>query len=296
VPVSIGGLSLATTILSGFNSLRSNLEITGLQAATVSTRQRNVRDAVATELEVQSSFLVGSYSRDTMISPLKDADIDIFTVLASNYYEKYRPAALLDRVRTVLLKTYTKTPKISRNGQAVTITFTDFKVDVVPAYNRQGGGYIIPDSTTDSWISTNPEVHDSTLSAANKDHAGRLKPLIKMIKGWNRNLGGAFDGFYLELMTKDILTGMTISDYSSGVRYVLDKGRERIKFKQPDPAGYGGYINGLAAVGTVENALSRFTTAYNRAVKAEDFAKRDKLAQAFDEWGKIFGDYFPTYG
>ena len=287
---------MATTIVSGFEKLRSNLEITDLQAETVSTRQQNVRDAVAADFEVLNSFLVGSYSRDTMIGPLKQADIDIFTVLSSKYYEKYRPAALLDRLRTVLLKTYTQTPRISRNGQAVTITFTDFRVDVVPAYNRQGGGYLIPDSKKDSWISTNPETHDTTLSVANKTHGGKLKPLVKMIKGWNRNISGAFSGFYLELMTKDILTGITISDYPSGVRYVLDKGRERIKFQQTDPAGFGGYINPLAEVGSVDEAVSRFTTAYNRAVKAEAFAKEDKIASAFEEWRKIFGDYFPAYG
>ena len=106
------GNGLPTTILSGFEALRSNLEITGLQAETVSTRQRNVRDAVAADLGLQTSFLVGSYSRDTMIGPLKEADIDIFVVLADKYYEKYRPAALLDRVRTVLLKTYTQTPNV----------------------------------------------------------------------------------------------------------------------------------------------------------------------------------------
>ena len=286
---------MPATILAGFQALKENLEITDLQSSTVSTRQQRVRNAVEKEMTVVSSFLAGSYSRSTMIGPLSKSDIDIFVVLDPTYYEKYKPAALLDRVRTVLLKTYTTTPKISRNGQAVTITFTDFKVDVVPCYNRQGGGFLIPNSKTESWLSTNPPAHDTKTSDANKAHNGDLVPLVKMIRGWNREINDAFSGFYLELMTIDILTNVTISNFSSGVRYVFDKGREKVKFKQIDPAGYGDQVNPLSNVTTVEDAVSRFETAYKRAIKAEEFANNNKIADSYGEWRKIFGNYFPAY-
>ncbi|MED1945892.1 hypothetical protein ABE237_21950 [Brevibacillus formosus] len=55
-----------------------------------------------------------------MIAPLKEADIDIFAVLHSDYYYKHDQSSLLDMVKRVLRKEYTKTPDISRNGQAVT--------------------------------------------------------------------------------------------------------------------------------------------------------------------------------
>lgn len=287
---------MPTTIAAGFTTLKQNLEISGLQSATVSTRQQNVREAVEKEMTVVNSFLAGSYQRSTMIAPLADADIDIFIVLDPSYYEKYTPAVLLDRVRTVLLKTYTRTPKISRNGQAVTITFTDFTVDVVPCYNRNGGGYLIPNSATNSWISTNPPAHEAHTTASNKAHNGDIVPLIKMIQRWNREINNAFKGFYLELMTIDILANIKIGDYPSGVRYVLDKGREKVKFKQRDPAGYGNEINPLDNVNTVEDAVSRFTTGYNRALKAEEYANANKIEAAYGEWRKIFGDYFPAYG
>lgn len=287
---------MATTIIGGFEQLRASLEITDLQATTTATRQKNVREAVEKELVVLKSFLVGSYARNTMIRPLKEADLDVFLVLSSEYFSKYRPAALLNRVRTVLLRTYPETPNISRNGQAVTITFTDFRVDVVPAFNRSGGGFLIPDSKQDTWIATDPTKHDDALTEANKGHNGKLVPLVKMTKGWNRIISGAFSGFYLELMSVDVLRNISISDNSSTARYIFDKGREKIRFKQLDPAGLGGHVNPLAALGNVEDAVSRFTTAYNRAVKAESFAKEGKISLAFDEWRKIFGDYFPSYG
>jgi hypothetical protein len=59
--------------------------------------------------------------------PPKDADVDIFIVLDSEYFYNYDngqnggQAGLLDLVKRTLRKTYTKTLDISRNGQAVTI-------------------------------------------------------------------------------------------------------------------------------------------------------------------------------
>ena len=185
---------MATTIQASFAKLRSNLEISDRQAEVTSTRQQSVRAAVERGLSVTGSFLVGSYARDTMIAPLKDADIDIFVLLNSDEYAKYRPSGLLDRVRTVLLDTYPSSPRVSRSGQAVRITFSDFKVDVVPAFHRQGGGYIIPDAPNDKWLSTDPTTHDSQLTRDNKAHDGQLIPLVKMLKRWNRNAGDSLYG------------------------------------------------------------------------------------------------------
>ncbi len=266
---------MAKTILESFKKLKANLEITGLQHSTVSTRQQNVRKVIENELDVLDSFLTGSYSRHTMIAPLSEADIDIFVILYPSYYEKDGQANLLDRVKRVLLKTYTKTPKISRNGQAVTITFTDFIVDVVPAFNRKGGGFLIPNSIKKEWISTNPKTHVEIMSNENDKHDGNLIPIVKMIKGWNKNINHAYVSFYLELLAINIFTNVTISDYSSGLRYFFDKGREVIKYKVKDPVEYGGQINGLDNVSTIEEAVSRFETAYNRAKKGIEEGEAD---------------------
>src|SRR5438093_816690 len=142
---------MAKTVQQAFEKLKQNLEITDLQASTVSTRQKSVREVVESDLTVLDSFLTGSYMRNTMIGPLKEADVDIFVVLDARYFHHYNgqnggQAGLLDLVKRTLKRTYTRTPDISRNGQAVTIRFDDFVVDVVPGFNRQGGGCLIPNS------------------------------------------------------------------------------------------------------------------------------------------------------
>jgi len=288
---------MATTVKQGFKTLKSNLEITDLQQGTVSTRQKNVRKAVEAELTVLSSFLTGSYSRSTMIAPLSEADIDVFTVLDPSYHEANGQASLLDKVKRVLKKTY-KTPEISRNGQAVTITFLDFIVDVVPAFHRKGGGYLIPSTYGGGlWIATDPKKHVDISSSANAAHNGDLVPLIKMIKCWNRTIHRHFRSFHLEVLAWSIFDGVTISDYPSGMRYFFDKGRDLISKKNPDPTGYnddvGYYINTREKI---DAAVSRFTTAYDRACKAEAYDKDGKVEDAINEWRKIFNNSFPAYG
>lgn len=60
---------MAGTIEGAFEELKSNLEVTGLQTSTVSTRQQRVRAAVEKDFTLANSFLIGSYKRHTMIAP-----------------------------------------------------------------------------------------------------------------------------------------------------------------------------------------------------------------------------------
>lgn len=289
---------MAMTVKSSFKTLKSNLEITDIQQTTVSTRQKNVREALESELIVLDSFLTGSYSRSTMIAPLSQADIDVFAVLDPSYYEAAGQSNLLDKVKHVLKKTYPKTPEISRNGQAVTITFSDFLVDVVPAFYRQGGGFLIPSTHGGGiWIATDPKKHVQISSNANADHNGDLVPLVKMIKCWNRTIDRYFRSFHLEVLAWSIFDGVSISDYPSGIRYFFDKGQHLVSQQNPDPAGYnddvGYYINTREKI---DAAVSQFSTAYNRACKAEAYDKDGKVEDAVNEWRKIFGNSFPSFG
>ena len=211
-----------------FTKLRSNLEITFDQALTVATRQNGVRQTVNAGMKVVDDFLTGSYMRSTMISPLKEADVDIFIVLDPHYFNHYNnqnggPAALLDYTKRLLLKTYTSTPDISRNGQAVSVRFADFVVDVVVGFNRNGGGYIIANSMNNSWLETNPKRHVEMSAEANKLHNGQFVPIIKMIKSWNKAHGSFFRSFHIEVLALEIFRGVKISDFPSGYASSLTK-------------------------------------------------------------------------
>lgn len=286
---------MATTIAAAFAGLRKNLEVTALQKSDLSTRQQNVRSAVEKGFEVLDTFLTGSYPRHTMIAPLNGADIDIFVVLNAKYYSSTGPVNLLSQLRDTIKKTYPQTPAINRDGRAVTITFTDFKVDVVPGFYRTGGGFLILKDTLDAWESTDPKKHEELIAKANTSHNGNLVPLIKMLKGWNKHHNSHFRSFYLELMTERVLRGIRIDNDWSAVRYAFDKGREAVKYTIPDPAGFGEVIKGLVDV-DVATAVKWFDWAYAVAYEAERLGNAGSIRAACDEWRKIFGDYFPAYG
>lgn len=294
---------MATTISASFEQFRRNLEITDNQATTVSTRQNGVRDVLKAGLTILDDFLTGSYVRNTMIAPLAEADIDIFAVLDASYFRHYNgqnggPAGLLDWVKQTLRKTYTKTPDISRNGQAVTIQFNDFIVDVVPAFYNTQGGYIIANASYNSWLTTDPKMHVSIFSNTNKTHGGNLVPLIKMIKAWNKSGGSFFTSFHLEVLARHVLTNVTISDFPSAVRFFFDKARTAVAVPIPDPAGYDYSVGRyLTSQFMIDAARSRLTSAYEIAVRAEQWAANGLyIRTAVDEWRRLFPDHFPAYG
>ena len=287
---------MVKSIPEAFRVLRTKLEITDLQEQTVSTRQQAIREVLEHDFVVNETFLTGSYRRSTMIAPLTEADVDIFVVLDVSYYRQDGKKALLESVKKSLRKTYTKTPDISPDGSAVTITFSDFKVDVVPSFVRKGGGYLIPSLELNRWISTDPRKHVELWTDSNKAHNGDLVPLMKMIKGWNksRNL---FKSFHLETMVLKALDGISISDYASGMRYVFDKGINLVQRKLADPAGYsddvGEHVNTQAKIKLL---VDRLTWARDRAIEAEALAARGDIYEAIEKWRLILPNYFPAYG
>jgi len=285
-----------------FEELRTNLELTGLQETTVATRQKNVRAAVASQLTVVADFLTGSYRRQTLIGPLKSADVDIVVVLDRGYRER-GARAVLELVKKALLDEYKRGTGISRNGQAVTITFTDFVVDVVPAFVLPwwtwNDGFEICDSGSNSWITTDPKKHVELSATANRAHGGHLVPRIKQLKAWNSTVGGPLRSFHLEALAWSIFGTSWLwkntqsSDWASA-RYFFDKARAELRSQLADPSGTGSdvasYLHGTA----LDSAVSKATTAYEQCVRAEQCAKDDDLAGMHKAYGQVFGDCYPA--
>ena len=134
-------------------------------------------------------------------------------------------------------------------------------------------------------------------AAANTVHGGDLVPMIKMIKTWNRGINKHFRSFHLEVLALAIYNNVTISNYWSGMRYFLDKGRALVAAKNPDPAGYGDDV-GRYIVGQVQvdEAVGKFQADFERALKAEQYADRGEIVKALEMWREVFFEPFPAYG
>ena len=197
---------LVSATVDEFACFRGSLELTGLQESLVADRQAKVRAAVEGRLAVSASFLTGSYRRHTLITPLREADVDIVVVLDRGYRRR-GARAVLELVKSALRETYPSS-RISRNGQAVTIRFADFTVDVVPAFATcwwEDDGWDICNSGDDTWIRTNPGKHIELSSKINQRTDGLLVPTVKILKAWNRNAGRPLRSFHLEVLAWKIL-------------------------------------------------------------------------------------------
>jgi hypothetical protein len=289
---------MAKTVIQSFADFKSNLEITTLQASTVSTRQTNVRTNIGRSITVVDDFLTGSYMRNTLIVPLKAADIDVFVILDPSYFDNTVNGAanVLAKVKRVIDNAYSEATESSRDGQAITIKFSDFMVDVVPAFNRANGGYLIPDPTNKTWIQTNPKTHVQLWSESNKFHEGRLVPFIKMIKAWNRAHSSRFRSFHLEAVVRQVFLNRKITSYADASQYFFQQAYNNIYVS--DPAGYGGSLSGyLSGNSTAMIAVNTsLTSMAGKASEAIAFNAAGSSEKAIAKWGVIFGDYFPRFG
>jgi hypothetical protein len=289
---------MATTVAQAFSQFRKNLEITTLQESTVSTRQQNVRSNIAKTLNVIGDFVTGSYQRSTLIAPLKDADVDVFVVLHHSAFSAppNGPANVLAQLKRAIDKAYNEPTESSRNRHAITIKFSDFRVDVVPAFNSQRAGYLIPDPNESKWIETNPKTHVQLWSASNSQHNGMLVPFIKMIKAWNCSHSRRFHSFHLESMVRDVFMKLTITNFQSAAAYFFENAYNHISLL--DPAGYGGNLSSYLSnsAGLYSQINSSFVSAAQQAREAISLDAADKTDKAINKWRIVFGDYFPGYG
>ena len=293
------------TVIMAFEAFRCNLELTGMQETLVATRQTRVRAAIEQGLAVNESFLTGSYRRHTLIAPMHTADIDIVVVLDRRYH-RHGPRAVLGLVKDTLRETY-QTSKISRNGQAVTITFADFTVDVVPAFSLPwpfNHGWDICDSGSNTWIRTNPKRHIEISSKVNKRTGGLLVPTVKMLKAWNRTVGYPLRNFHLEVLVWKILDpggaavwwgpGIGLGDDPDNVSRFFADAPTRLRRKLPDPARDTGDIGAYLSDQGRDEAISKLGTAAARCARAERLRMDGDESGANSIYRKVFGDAFPS--
>lgn len=292
------------TVTASFEGFRENLEITGLQESLVAARQAAVRTAVARGVTVLDSFLTGSYRRHTLIAPMRGADVDIVVVLDRSYRRR-GPSAVLDLVKDTLRETYPSS-KISCNGQAATISFTDFTVDVVPAFTPwwDSSSLDICNSGDNTWIRTNPRKHIEISSQVNQRTGGLLVPSVKMLKAWNRAAGRPLRSFHLEVLAWKVLDpgwltaawwgpGAGMGSDPENVSRFFAEAPDRLRRKLRDPARGEGDLGAYLTDRTREEALSKLATAASRCARAAQLLDDGDVAGGSGLYRKVFGDAFP---
>lgn len=283
-----------TYVDDAFARLKHNLEITKTEESLASSRQRAIPEHLDGYWTIECHFLEGSYRRDTKTKPLKD--VDIFVVLDPDgdeaHFANEPPLNILDDAKRVLSL---KWEVVFVDRMAAIVSYGDdvASFEVVPAFPRAAGGYLIPDTKRNTWLPTDPNVHNDISTQKNKECQGKFVPLVKMLKGTNRELGEPVSpSFLLEVMAWDIVSP-PFGRYQDELQVILATAAERIHEAWPDPAGIGPDVNIEMSASEASSAASALADAAEIASHAVWLEDDGQERAAVEEWRKLFGSRMP---
>lgn len=284
-----------------FEQFHRNLELTPLQYADGHTKRRSVvsclnRAYYSTNSETDNSFFVGSWAKDTAIRPPRD--VDVYFLLPAAVYSRFqgytwkRQSALLQEVKDRLAITFHNT-EMSADGQVVVVNFGSYSVEVVPAFSltTQGLYWICNTHDGGTYRETAPWTEVNQLETVDSANARNLRPLIRMLKAWQALCSVPIKSFCLELVASEFIVK---SPWRLNSFFYFDWiTRDFFAYL------YHRANSVIFVPGTFEKVYlgdawqSRAETAYYRAVKACDHESNNQVADAGDEWQKIFGIDIP---
>jgi hypothetical protein len=287
------------TVTEAFETFKSELELPDGKQSQASKAQQDIRARVANHLYVADSFLTGSYPRHTKIYPLDDIDILLIRntgrVGLSTDGSGTSPSQALDEVSEAIRKAYPFTATIKKQARSINaqIKGLDFGFDIIPAWLRNPDGYWIPDTDSNLWIPTNPDGHARLMTDANTRLQQRLKPVIKMIKHWNRNNLELLRSFHLELICKDIFATTALPNYPVGVATVLVSLGKYVGQQLMDPAYNSCRVDKPLSQEEHKKLVARVSYDAGNAIEALKYENAGSHGAAIEKWKYIFVHGFP---
>lgn len=296
------------TTADAFAKFRSRLELNDREQEDASRRQREIREHMDQEFDVDHDFLTGSYARHTKTKPLKD--IDIFCVLGEDerHYRDEPPGNLLSAVEKALAKKYGQSC-VKKQRRSVTVDFgvkpdaeenTDYRVvsfDVVPAF-AAGKNYEIPDTAANGggggWTKTNPTIHADRAVEAQEAYSREWKGIVRMMKYWNNHHDKPIKpSFLIEVMALEVLHAPYGGDRAREMQFFFAGLAPRIHETWEDPAGLGPPVSDAMDAAKRITAEAALRAAEREAAHAINLTRLGRQGDALKAWRVLFGPMFP---
>lgn len=178
---------------------------------------------------IKTSYLSGSYARDTAIAPLDDVDI-IFVVnpqewQAGMFSSAPSPETILSSFARAVRYRYPNS-SVRMQRRSICLQLNHLDIDVVPAIEADTTGQMIwvPDAETGNWIKSSPKLHSDVATKVNQARIGNFKPLVKLLKNWNSNLPSTanFKSFIVETMAARLFQNVAIPSLEEGLLRFFD--------------------------------------------------------------------------
>lgn len=246
-----------------------------------------------------SSFLAGSYARDTAIRPKRAGDeyerADVDIIVVTNFNEDDDPTWVLNLLAKSVRNQGYVVERVNR--RSIRVVTSKAEIDLVPVF-KTWDAYKIADREIDGWTATNPPEHTNWSGARNTEFSDRFKPMVKLFKWWRReNRSGLRPkGFVLEvLVAKHAPRGEL--HYGEGFAQMLESivasyGDMADRDQKPwleDPGMPGNNILSKVSITNWRSFISRVRSHATIARRAQN---EDGLEEATRLWRKLFGPRF----
>ncbi len=279
-----------------FSDFVGNLAITN--AETISTRYGELTAALNkqfrdTESKTANTLQVGSFGRKTGINGI--SDLDMLYIMPKTKWVDYNKAggqlSLLQDAKEAILKRY-PTTKVKVDRLVVTVTYTNFHVEVQPVFEQGDQSYLYPDTKNGgSWKTTKPRAEMTAVADMDVQKNANLRPLCKMARAWKNKHGVGMGGLLLDTLAYNFLASTTDFDTKSFLYYDW-MSRDFFKYlsEQPEQTEYAapGSRQRVKVKKKFQNKAKKTYKLCLEAIEAEH------QKNVNDKWKKVYGRPFPA--
>ncbi|MET0103258.1 MAG: nucleotidyltransferase [Sedimenticola sp.] len=246
-----------------------------------------------TESKTANTVQVGSYGRRTAIKGI--SDLDMVYIMPKSTWETYKDGKqlkLLQDAKAAIDSRYPKT-KTRVDRQVVVVTFQNFEIEVVPAFEQDDGSFKCPDSYDGGrWYISKPREEIEEISRLNNEKNRNLKRLAKMVRAWRNKHGITMGGLLIDTLAYNFLQSTDYFDNKSYFYYdVLSRDFFEYLANQPNQDYYAAPGSGQR-VNVKKRFQKKAKKAYELCVKA---IAASGQKNENDKWRKVYGRDFPAY-
>lgn len=235
-------------------------DINSRDAEAIRRHLDEIEKTLGREIEGLDKILFGgSISKKTFVEGA--SDVDALVILDKAKYKDVSPKKLQDAFCDLLKQRFPRT-EIVKGNLAVTVKFSDYEVQLLPAL-RENGKVQIAGRGGATWTSPiNTVAFTQRLTETNKSNGNKVIPAIKIAKNLLSQLPEKYQlsGYHVEALAVDAFSAYngryTLYDMT---KHLLDHSVKRILSPMNDITGQSGTIdNYLGLKGSLDRQMASF--------------------------------------
>jgi hypothetical protein len=189
------------SVQSHLESLASKLNLKQDEKDKVITSINTLSDRLNSYFngQLKDHFKFGSYTRGTILPRKADEYSDVDYMVIFENPNNYKPQTLLNYLKN-FVNYYYRTSDIYQSHPTIVLELNHIKFELVSAKKDIWGTIYIPSPSShyEEWMSTDPNAFNKKLTDANIKYSYQIKPLVRLMKYWNRLNGSYLSSYGLE--------------------------------------------------------------------------------------------------